>query len=105
MQPDAPMGPIAVNAYRMIGAMNADHRKTQPDPVFAERIAGSGFDLVHDLLALCFLFPLNRGRHAPDRIFAHLDHRERADRGSQLPAWLPDRDRIRTAQPAVLEMK
>jgi hypothetical protein len=28
VQPDASVGSVAVDAYRMIGAMNTDHRKT-----------------------------------------------------------------------------
>src|ERR1017187_10437942 len=105
MQPDASMGSVAVNTDGMIGAMNPYHGDTQPDPVFAKRIVGSGLDLVYDLPALFFLFPLNRRRHAPGRIFAHLDHFERADRGLPLHPRLPDRDRIRPAQPTTLEVK
>src|SRR5258708_12463431 len=103
MQPDASVGPVAVHGYRMVCAVNPDHREAQTDPVFAERIVGAGIDLVFDVLAVCFLFTLNRRRHAPSRILAHLDYPERTGWSSPLPARLSACDRIRTPPPALPE--
>ncbi len=105
MQPDASVGPVAIDSYRVIGAVNPNDRHTQPDPIFAERIVGTGFDFVLDHLALGLFFALNRGGDPPGRILAHLDHLERANRRPPLLARLPNRDWIRAGHSPILEMK
>src|SRR5208282_1644389 len=105
MQANAAVSAVAVYADRMIGAVNSDDRETETDPVFAERVVGPGVNLVDDILARRFLFLLNRGGHAPGRIFAHLDDSERTDRRLPLPARLTDRDRVHSGHAAILEMK
>ena len=105
MQANASVGSVTVYADGVIGAVDTDHREAQADPIFAERIVRSGVDFVFDVLARLLLFALNRGGHAPGRILAQLDHLERADGSLPLPGRLPDRDRIRPAQTATLEVK
>src|SRR5579862_4075070 len=105
MQTDASVGSITVHTTGMIGAVNADHREAQANPVFAERIVRSGVDFVLDVFARFLLFALDRGGHAPGRIFFQLDHFECASRRAPLFTRLPDRDRIRPAQTATLEVK
>jgi hypothetical protein len=99
------MASIAVNAVRLIGAVNPYHGGTEADPVLAEWIVRPRFDLIHHLLSLCFLFALNRPWHAPSRILAHLDHHERSDRSLPLLAWLPNCNRIYAAEFTVFKMK
>src|SRR5271154_7117065 len=76
VQPNAAVSPVAVYADGMIGAVNADDGEAQADPVLAERVVRTGLDLVDNVLALLFLFTLNRCGRAPGRILLHLDHRE-----------------------------
>src|SRR5271156_1918964 len=105
MQANASVGAIAVNADGMIGAVNSNDRETEADPVFAERVVGPRVNLVDDILGGSLLLLLNRGGHAPGRIFAHLDHSEGTDRRLPLPARLTDRDRVDSGHAAILEMK
>ena len=105
VQPNASVGPVAVHADGMIGAVNADDGEAQADPVFAERVVGTGLDLVDNVLALLFLFALNRCGRPPGRVLFHLDHGERAGRRLPLLAGLPYRNRIHAAHAAILEMK
>ncbi len=105
VQPNASVGPVAVHADGMIGAVNADDGEAQADPVLAEWVVGTGLNLVDNVLALLFLLALNRCGRAPGRVLFHLDHGERAGRRLPLLAGLPYRNRIRAAQAAILEMK